>query len=348
MQTSELGWALGAFAAAAILSNLIIRWLLPALSRRFMASETDRSLHSGEIPEGGGIGVASAVIAVLGAVNLLFGHLGSIGPLLNAVFLLTVVGVLDDSRALSKLGGFWAAVRLLLYLSAVITAFSSLQDDARIVLGVPVFLEECILAVGIVAFINFVNFMDGMDWMTLVEVLPTTAALFVLGWLGVLPFDVAIAAVALAGAMVGFAPYNKPVAKIFLGDAGSLPIGLLLGWLLLRLAAEGYRAAAVLLVLYYLADTIITLIWRFWRGERIWQAHRSHFYQVARLRGAGVLQVTGTVLLLNVVLAVLAISTVVCNDWRISTGALLAGGAAVALVLLVFNRTRGVGEPRSA
>ena len=43
-------------------------------------------------------------------------------------------------------------------------------------------------------------------------------------------------AAALLGAILGFAPFNKPVARLFLGDVGSLPIGLLLGWLLLRLA----------------------------------------------------------------------------------------------------------------
>ena len=93
-------------------------------------------------------------------------------------------------------------------------------------------------------------------------------------------------AVALCGAMLGFAPFNKPVAKIFLGDVGSLPIGLLLFWLLLLLAGSGHLAAAMLLPLYYLADTTITLLRRLIAGEPVTQAHRKHFYQRA-LDGGG-------------------------------------------------------------
>ena len=85
--------------------------------------------------------------------------------------------------------------------------------------------------------------------------------------------------------MIGFAYFNRPVARLFLGDVGSLPIGLLLGWLLLLLAANGHLAAALLMPLYYLADATITLLRRLFRGEPVWHAHRTHFYQLATDRG---------------------------------------------------------------
>ena len=91
--------------------------------------------------------------------------------------------------------------------------------------------------------------------------------------------------------MLGFAPFNRPVAKLFLGDGGSLPIGLVLGWLLLQLAGNGHLAAALLLPLYYVADATITLVRRMARGERITEAHRSHFYQIATTRGFSVMDV---------------------------------------------------------
>src|SRR5262249_61529447 len=85
---------------------------------------------------------------------------------------------------------------------------------------------------------DLVNFMDGIDWMTVAEVVPVTAALWIASWFGALtPVDAALA-IAVAGAMLGFAPFNRPVARLFLGDVGSLPLGLLLFWLLLRLAAR--------------------------------------------------------------------------------------------------------------
>ena len=101
-------------------------------------------------------------------------------------------------------------------------------------------------------FVNLVNFMDGLDWMTVAEIVPVTAAMMMLGALGELPASAALVAAALCGAMLGFAPFNRPVAKVFLGDVGSLPIGLLLGWCLLQLAWHQQFVAALLLPLYYL------------------------------------------------------------------------------------------------
>ena len=108
--------------------------------------------------------------------------------------------------------------------------------------------------------------------------------------------------------MLGFAPFNRPVAKIFLGDVGSLPIGLLLGWCLLQLAWHQQFAAALLLPLYYLSDATVTLLRRMARREPFWAAHRSHFYQRATDNGFTVLRVVSEVFALNVALAALAIA----------------------------------------
>jgi UDP-N-acetylmuramyl pentapeptide phosphotransferase/UDP-N-acetylglucosamine-1-phosphate transferase len=88
--------------------------------------------------------------------------------------------------------------------------------------------------------------------------------------------------------IIGLAPFNRPVARLFLGDVGSLPIGLLLGWLLVLLAGHGYLAAALLLPLYYLTDATITLLRRLMRSVPITQAHRSHYYQRALANGLSV------------------------------------------------------------
>ena len=68
--------------------------------------------------------------------------------------------------------------------------------------------------------------------------------------------------------MPGFAYFNRPVAKLFLGDVGSLPVGLVLGWLLLLLAGSGHLAAALVLPFYYLADATITLVRRLAAASR--------------------------------------------------------------------------------
>jgi UDP-N-acetylmuramyl pentapeptide phosphotransferase/UDP-N-acetylglucosamine-1-phosphate transferase len=188
--------------------------------------------------------------------------------------------------------------------------------------------------------VNLVNFMDGLDWMTVAEVVPITGAMIVLGWLGDLPAPATIVAAALCGAMAGFAPLNRPVAKIFLGDVGSLPIGLLLGWCLLQLAYQQHLVAALLLPLYYLSDATVTLLRRLVRGEPFWAAHRSHFYQRATDNGFSVLRVVGEVFVLNVALASLAIGSVMTRSTVLNALLLMAGSGATALVMYRFSRRR--------
>jgi UDP-N-acetylmuramyl pentapeptide phosphotransferase/UDP-N-acetylglucosamine-1-phosphate transferase len=210
---------------------------------------------------------------------------------------------------------------------------------------IPLWIERLVLIVGGLWFVNLVNFMDGLDWMTVAEVVPITAALAVFGALGYLPATPTIISLALCGAMIGFAYFNRPVAKLFLGDVGSLPIGLLLGWLLVELAGRGALAAAILLPLYYLADATITLVRRLRNGEKVWHAHRSHFYQRATDRGLSVGQIVARVFSVNIALAALAFFTLTTPSTLSKAAALICGAAVVGWLLLTL--TRGRGAPRS-
>jgi UDP-N-acetylmuramyl pentapeptide phosphotransferase/UDP-N-acetylglucosamine-1-phosphate transferase len=176
--------------------------------------------------------------------------------------------------------------------------------------------------------------------MTVAEFVPVTAAIVLLGLAGTIGIWPSVVAAALLGAILGFAPFNKPVARVFLGDVGSLPIGLVLGWLLLRLAADGHLVAAAILPLYYLADATITLIRRVGRGEPFWQAHRQHFYQRATDNGLAVPAIVRRVLLVNLALAALAVITVAVESTAISLAALAAAIAIVTWLLLTFARAR--------
>ena len=181
-------------------------------------------------------------------------------------------------------------------------------------------------------FVNLVNFMDGLDWMTVAEAVPITGAMLALGWLGEFPAPATVLAAALCGAITGFAPFNRPVAKVFLGDGGSLPIGLMLGWCLLQLADHHQLTAALLLPLYYLSDATTTLLRRLIRREPFWAAHRSHYYQRATENGFAVLHVVGEVFTLNLVLAWLAISSIATNSTVICILMLFTGAIAVASI----------------
>jgi len=325
--------------AAAALAAGLIALLLPALRRHALARPNARSSHTEPTPQGGGIAVVAATVAVaLAAVGLTLrpddtAHLAWV---LGAAVLMAGVGAVDDMRAVPVLP------RLLLQALAVAIVIAALPVDLRIVPALPWWIERALLALAALWFVNLVNFMDGIDWMTVAEVVPITAGLAAIGWLGALPPAAVIAALALLGAVLGFAPFNRPVARLFLGDVGSLPIGLLLAWLLALVAGNGHIAAALLLPLYYVADASLTLARRLMAGERVWQAHRTHFYQRATDRGLTVSEIVGRVFAINVALAALAFVSVALPGWRTSLITLAAGAALVAWLLVGFARGRAV------
>jgi UDP-N-acetylmuramyl pentapeptide phosphotransferase/UDP-N-acetylglucosamine-1-phosphate transferase len=216
----------------------------------------------------------------------------------------------------------------------------ALPGELRVALSMPIFIERLLLTIGLLWFVNLVNFMDGLDWMTVAEVVPITAALAIFGAFGFVPATQTIISLALCGAMIGFAYFNRPVARLFLGDVGSLPIGLVVGWLLVLAAGHGGRAAAILLPLYYVADSSITLVRRLINGETVWQAHRSHFYQRATDRAFTVMEVVARVFFVNLALAALALATVLKPSRELDFTALGAGAVLVAWLLYGFSRGR--------
>jgi UDP-N-acetylmuramyl pentapeptide phosphotransferase/UDP-N-acetylglucosamine-1-phosphate transferase len=128
------------------------------------------------------------------------------------------------------------------------------------------------------------------------------------------------------------------VAKIFLGDVGSLPIGLLAGWCLLQLAWHQHVTAALLLPLYYLTDATVTLLRRIIRREPFWAAHRNHFYQRATDNGFPVWRVVREVFALNVLLAALAIGSAITSSSAIAGLLFVIGSIATALLMYRFSR----------
>jgi UDP-N-acetylmuramyl pentapeptide phosphotransferase/UDP-N-acetylglucosamine-1-phosphate transferase len=322
--------------AAALCAGLIVL-CLPVLRAYALARPNARSSHTIPTPQGGGAAVMAATLATVwlaGALSdiLSFGLQGEFTAVTAAAVLLAAGGAVDDTRGLSPLP------RLLLQGLAVGIVIAALPDYLRVLPQLPPWIERTVLFIGGVWFVNLTNFMDGIDWMTVAEVTPITAAIAMLGLLGVLSQTLVLIALALLGAILGFARFNRPVARLFLGDVGSLPVGLLLGWLLLHVAGSGHVVAAILLPLYYLADATLTLLRRLLRRERIWQAHRSHFYQRATDGGFSVPEIVGRVFELNVALATLALLTIGIRNTLISLIALAVGTSMVARLLMLFAR----------
>jgi UDP-N-acetylmuramyl pentapeptide phosphotransferase/UDP-N-acetylglucosamine-1-phosphate transferase len=332
MKVASVALAVGIVATAAVLTAALNILLRPLLARYALARPNARSSHKIPTPQGGGISVIAATLAVTVAVAFAAAYadrLTELALIAAATIALAIVGAIDDIRPLPALP------RLVAQLLTVGTIVALLP--APVLPLLPFWLDRVLLILAGVWFVNLVNFMDGIDWMTVAEVVPITAGLVIASAFGALkPLELA-ATLALAGAMIGFAPFNRPVARLFLGDVGSLPIGLLLFWLLSQLAAE-HLAAALLLPLYYLADASIVLLRRAIEGEPVTQAHRTHFYQRATERGFTVMDIIARVFLVNISLVALATITIVWPSPAIAFGALALGCALVGWLLFAFAR----------
>lgn len=336
MTISELWLALLAAIAAAMLSAGLIWVIRPLLLKHALARPNARSSHRIPTPQGAGIAVIAATLVVAGFFIACTNTSNSTFPVavFGATLFIAVVGFADDLKSIP------VVTRLVLQAIAVGAILFASPADLRIAPAVPFWIERGLLLLAGLWFVNLVNFMDGLDWMTVAEVVPIAGAMVVLGSLGEFPASSAMVAAALFGAMIGFAPFNRPVATIFLGDVGSLPIGLLLGWGLLQLAWHQHFAAALLLPLYYLSDATFTLLRRIVHGEPFWAAHRSHFYQRATGNGFSVLRVVSEVFVLNLALAALAIASTKLQSSAIGAVFIIAGGVAVAFSMYRFSRQR--------
>jgi UDP-N-acetylmuramyl pentapeptide phosphotransferase/UDP-N-acetylglucosamine-1-phosphate transferase len=336
MTISDLTLSLFAVLAAALLSAGMTRAIRPLLLQHALAKPNARSSHRIPTPQGAGIAVIGATLMVTAAIFACVGTIDLKIPaaVFGATLFIAMVGLADDVKSIPILP------RLILQGVAVGAILFTASSDLRIVPACPLWIERGLLLLAGLWFVNLVNFMDGLDWMTVAEVVPITGAMVVLGSLGEFPVSATIIAAALCGAMVGFAPFNRPVAKIFLGDVGSLPIGILLGWCLLQLAYRQQFAAALLLPLYYLFDATVTLLRRLARREPFWAAHRSHFYQRATDNGFTVLRVVSEVFALNVGLAALAIASIETQSSAINFTFILIGGIAVPMLMYRFSQQR--------
>ncbi len=317
--------------ATALGSGLATRALIPVLRHRNVLDRpNERSSHVAPTLRGGGIAPVGIVLLAWTALGLA----GWVSPVIIGVLvgtlLLAVVCWLDDLRDLSP------ATRLAAQAAAVAAGLCAVPDNPVLhSFGPAAFFA----AIGLLWmwWINLFNFMDGIDGLAGSETAAIGAGLLVVGGLGsgVDPASALLAA-AVLGAALGFLIWNWAPARVFLGDVGSAPLGYLTGFLLIDAAARGCWITALILPLYFLADATITLARRLLRGERVWQAHRQHYYQRAVRSGLGHAAVVKRVIAADVVL--IGCGWAAQNGWGWVALALAAAVVATLLASLSFSR----------
>ena len=270
-----------------------------ALARSVIDVPNARSSHTVPTPRGGG--VAIVLTFLLAMVGLMLSGAEQIRILLalgGAGALIAVIGFMDDHGHIAArwrlLGHFIAAAWMFGWLGGLppLLLFGWTLD-----LG---WLGGALAAFYLVWLLNLYNFMDGIDGIASIEAITACLGAAWLYWLGGLS-GAAMLPLLLAAAVAGFLYWNFPPAKIFMGDAGSGFIGIVLGGLSLQAAWVSPPMFWCWLILLgvFIVDATYTLVRRSLRGDKVYEAHRSHAYQFASRKYGKHLPVTLTVAVLN-------------------------------------------------
>lgn len=317
-------WFLGSAIATALLTALV---LVIARRRGWMDHPVDRSMHTRSTPSGGGLAIVIVVLAVLIATDQPV-------ALIGAAIAVAITGFIDDLKSLP------IAPRLLVQVLAVSSGLFAIGGLPQIALGNEVFMllfpAQIVLGIACLWFLNLYNFMDGIDGLATSELafVGLAAAWFaddpasIAGWL------------ALAGAGVGFLVWNRPPAKIFMGDAGSGFLGLVVGLSLVHsVAREDFGVwTAIVLVAPFACDATLTLLRRMVRGEAWYRPHLSHAYQQLAKRWGSHGQVVGALWAVNLVLVLPAAAIA---DARPELAPFIAGAVLAIISGLVWKAGAG-------
>ena len=257
----------------------------------FVDSPNIRSSHIKPTALGAGI----IIIPLIFLISLKLGFIWK-KEILLSLFILFIISILDDIKDINPL------VRLLFhFVSISIFVISYLYSFIAGIIVNTTYINAIfgfITIVSIVWFINAFNFMDGIDGITSVEIF--FICLSIIFFQFFLEKEINILALSILITITVFFYFNWSPATIFLGDSGSIPLGFLIISLLIDLSLKGYWLASIILPLYYLMDTSVTLFKRIYNKKKFWKAHSEHYYQIALKNGFNHIKVNYFIILINI------------------------------------------------
>jgi len=303
-----VGAYLGVFLASAV-AVAVVTPLVRRLAARFGAIDqpSDRKVHPKPTPTGGGVGILIGVAAGMAAAALtpslrsIFRESSELQGTLAAAAILTAVGLRDDLRGMTapvKLAAQILAAGVLILFGVELLFFWFPTQGVVVVtadLAVP------LTVVWVLLIVNAVNLMDGLDGLAAgIVVIAATAFFIYLSTAGASSFPgdtraAQILAAVTAGAALGFLPYNFYPARIFMGDSGSMPLGLLLAAATISgvgrtLQPSGGDIAAfsipvlipMIVLAVPLADVALAVIRRLRRGRPVFAPDKEHIHHQLR------------------------------------------------------------------
>ena len=288
-----------------LIAVFTLSWILTwsvrryALAKDIMDHPNHRSSHTVPTPRGGGLAfVATFLMTVPVVAYLDLVTLAGSFALIGAGLFLAVLGFLDDHRHIAarwRLSGhIFACIMAVFWLGGMpsITIFAWTLPANILVDGLAV--------IYLVWLLNLYNFMDGIDGLAGVEAVSVCLGAAGVYWFSGIP-GLMVLPLLLAASVAGFLFWNFPPARIFMGDAGSSFLGFILGVLSIQATNinKVYFWSWLILLGVFIVDATFTLSRRACRGDKIYEAHRSHAYQQATSLFGGHLPVTLAVLVLN-------------------------------------------------
>lgn len=335
--------ALLAFTISMLLTRI---FSLPGFRYQILDVPNARSLHAFPVSRIGGIAICMAIIVVVPISVYLFEEEAHMISIALGAAIIALVSFLDDRFTLSVM------VRFVVHGCAA--ALLIVEGFRIISIELPGWYWQWpfLVSVGftvlyVIWMVNLYNFMDGMDGFSGGMAVIGFGTYALLGWQGgALQF--ATLNLIVAGSVLGFLLFNFPPAKIFMGDVGASTMGFVVASFSLWAHRDGIFPIwiAVLVFSPFIVDATITLLKRLWRGERIWEAHKSHYYQRLVQAGWGHRK---TVLWEYLIMTLCGVSAIAIlnenylNQWLL----LLTWGLAYAVIITMIGKmpgydTRGV------
>ena len=267
------------------LSSLLLNYWFSRTASSFLPRDipNNRSLHQEVTPRSGGIAISIVVYAILCVYAVISqSSLDSLFIPSLAFILVAFISLYDDYRSLSFLPKILVHSLASLLLLMHFGNFDLFSTDDVLMMSLYVSLTF----IAVLWLMNSFNFMDGSDGLAAMMAIVGFGSFAIIGWwVGDSHFFTL--ALLIVVAVAGFLIFNFPKASIFLGDTGSVQLGLAVAFFSLWGLQMGYFEFHIPIILFspFIADTTVTLAKRIIKGERFWQAHCTHFYQ--RLIQAG-------------------------------------------------------------
>lgn len=280
-----MAWPIASLVAFAVSALLAWRLFHPRSPLYLVDTPNERSLHTAPIPRTGGLAILSGLAAGIATLSLGIELPVDLLWLGAAVLTVAAISLWDDWRGLD------AGIRLFAHIGAALLILYT--DLAPRFFEVPALSLALTPAIGValsllflVWAINLYNFMDGVNGLAGGMAVFGFGFFALLGAMAEAPVFAALAAL-VAAASAGFLVFNFGQARIFMGDTGSASLGLMMGAFTLWAARAQIFPVwiGVLVFSPFFVDATLTLLRRLWRRERVWQAHKTHYYQRLVVRG---------------------------------------------------------------